>query len=244
MNDDQIDPNVALRAMVQIRGLTEGGNKSPLLRFRGRLLAIIPRAHVGFNNKAETWVDMKFDQAIIVETRPGETYPFETAEVSIRLSTQKNSGWGYFSASLVNKIPEDKEIWDCIGTTMEMVCTEHLYGYSRDQTIPDPSDPTKTIPQPMIGDVWNVVSLQGSVAAQESNAGSSAALSSALRILDGKSAADFNSEVWKDAEAKADPNLSSMLLASTFIPSMIEAKRVTVDEQGIHHLVSQESPVG
>lgn len=239
MTQDQVDPNVQLRAMVSIRGLSDGDNRIPVRRFQGSLLTVAPR-QTTYQGTATTRVDLKFNDAIIMETL--EPYPYDTVELSIKLSDRKNSSWGIFGQTLADRIPADKDIYDCIGSRFEMVIVPHQFGYAKDKFHPDPAgtmDPNtnevQQLPDPIIADCWEVASIRMDGAGIPDSEGSGA-IEAALRILDGKSEADFNKEVWTDQTVKSDPSMSSMLLARSFIPAMIDAGRISKDDAGIFHL--------
>jgi hypothetical protein len=239
---NDIDPNVALRAMTQIRGLQDGNfPTNPLERFRGRLLAVAPRQATFNNNgqsRSNTFIDLKFDEVVPIKVKEGETFPFEVAEISIKISNQKNSAWGSFAESLAVKIPANQELVDCIGTTMELQIHDKEYGPDRTlPPYPDPNDPTQMIQPKIVGRVWEVVSVAGTTGAPASPNGS-VATEAALTILNGKTAAQFNEEVWKDPNIKSDPNLSTMILNNSFIPTMVTAGKVSIDGDGIHHMVA------
>jgi hypothetical protein len=232
--NEPFDPNVALRAMVSIRGLQDSGNRTPVEQFQGDLVAVVPRQGA-YQGQNRTFIDLKFANCVIMRVTPGETYNFETVDISIRLSNQKNSGWGKFADSLATKIPADKEIWDCIGTRMELEQKSFSYG-SRTENQQDPNDPTKVIAVtiPIIANSWIVTSLVGNVTTPQSSNGG-VAQERALSVLDGRTLAQFNEEVWKEPAVKADPNLSSMLLNNQWVPTMVAAKVVVEDGAGVYH---------
>ena len=59
----------------------------------------------------------------------------------------------------------------------------------------------------------------------------------ALEILDGKNAADFFSNALPDEIIRAAPLVSQAIMNMTFVEGMIAAGRVTLDADGIHHVV-------
>ena len=250
---EEIDPNVALRAMISLKNpLQEGGNRTPVKRFQGRLLTITPRPGTS-GGKAVTFVDLKFDQCVIMKVADGETYPFETVELSIKLSGAKNSGWGKFVISMRERLPKSVDIWDCVNAVMEMVAVPTRFGNSQTEFDPDTdaegnfiTDPAtgqaKVHPRPIIAEVWNLVAITlASGVTGGSNYGNSAVgggLAAALRVLDGKTEADFNQDIWRDQTAKADPAISGALLANTFLKQVVDEGKATLDDMGVYHVVN------
>lgn len=233
-----VDPMVAMRAMVKTRGLQEGNARTPLEEFTGRLVAVVPRmeaTNFGGIGGQRLNIDLKYDDVVVIKAT--EPYPFETAEITIRYSDSKNSGWGDFASTLVKFIPESMEIWDCPGTTMHMRRHTKDYGPDRNNLIDDPDNPGQKIQGRIQGTVWHVLAVQGNVAMPSSNGASAGpATEAALKVLDGKTIEEFNNEVWADPVAKSDPNLSSMLMSGAWVPAMITAGKVTVGDDGIHHV--------
>lgn len=243
------DINAQLRAMVSIRGLSEGGNRIPVKKFRGRLLAAVPRQETtNFDNKpaTRTVVDLKYDDCTIIEVTPGEAYPYQTVEITIRYSDRKNSGWGVFAGSLAPKIPADKDIWDCVGSEMEMHSVTHQFGYSRDRFIDDPTGAieestgqVEKVPMPLMSDCWEVQTISMNGVGSGPSANGASAVEAALRLLEGKTEAEFNGAAFQDPVIKTDPSVSSMILARSFITTQTATGRVTRDDNGVFHVVQQ-----
>jgi len=212
-----------LLALVKIRGLDKGFQRTPLREFKGTLEKITanlvdrftpPRTEIIFN-----FVDVE-----VIETV--EPYPFPIAQISIMHSNREQSFWGVFAASEDKLIPAN-EVWTCIeGKELHMKMTggHMMWDAAKGEETPR--------------DCWELIAIEGEAETSVGGTTTKAdATTRALELLDGKNIADWNQIVFQDSTVKADGELVTSILSNTFIPSMEEKGFISKDENGIYHLV-------
>jgi len=209
-----------LLALVKIRGLDKGFQRTPVREFKGTLEKITanlvdrftpPRTEIVFN-----FVDVE-----VIETT--EPYPFPIAQISIMHSNREQSFWGIFATSVDKLIPASGELSYLEGKELHFKMTSgHMMW-----------DATKGEETPR--DCWELVGVEGEV--ETSTTTKADATTRALELLDNKNIADWNQIVFQDPVVKADGELVTSILNNTFIPSMKEAGVISEDENGIYHLI-------
>lgn len=211
-----------LLALVKIRGLDKGFQRTPLREFKGTLEKITANLVDRFT-PPRTEIIFNFVGVEVIETV--EPYPFPIAQISIMHSNREQSFWGVFAES-ENKLIPPNEVWTCIeGKRLHMKMTggHMMWDAAKGEETPR--------------DCWELISIEGGV---ETTGGTTAKVDGAevaLGLLDGKNIADWNQIVFQNPTVKADGELVTSILNNTFIPSMEEAEVISKDENGIYHLI-------
>lgn len=204
--------------LISIRNLVSGDIGTPLRKLTGVLDGYAPE-----DRKYASYIVLNFTDVEVLES--SEPYNFLTAQIAIKVSNRKSSGWGVFSDSLALLLSEDEDIKDCIGKRfgMEMEIG-HVYGQDR-QTGED-----------MLGNPWKVYELEGAVVGVESTT----AMDKAKELLDGKTKAEFNKAAYADPVIRKDTELQRAITDKSFINSLTQLEEFTEDENGVFHKVIKE----
>jgi len=200
------------------KGLMATGFKTPLVEFNGRLLVIMPATR--FNN---IYYDFNYGEIEVIQaTMP---YLFPTAVLQVKYSSAENSGWGILGdsyAAVLGVGRDDVDLEAQVGKMHHMVSRMKEYGESQEV---DEAGHKK----PIIGQVWEVKSLDGLSAGV---AGGSAAIPTIeahlLILLNGKNDAQFLGAALQDPLVKADP-IQSQLIDQTWIPVQLALGKVVKD---------------
>lgn len=210
-----------LLALVKIRGLDKGFQRTPLREFKGTLEKITANLVDRFT-PPRTEIILNFVDMEVIETV--EPYPFPIAQITIMHSNREQSFWGVFATSMDKLIPASGELTYIEGKELHMKMTGGHMMWDRDKGEETPRD------------CWELVGVEGE--STTSPATKVDATAKALELLDGKNIADWNQIVFQDPTVKADGELVTSILSNTFIPSMKEAGVVSEDENGIYHLIN------
>lgn len=205
---------------ISIRNLSEGG--TPLRRFYGILDSYSPernqynRIRVGLNYK---------DLEVLESTEP---YAFPICTIPISFSNRAKSKWGFFAKSIADCVPEDADIEYLIGKRIGMVFTDGKDGRPEPHMLYD-GQTEEDVPTA----VWEVFEVDGTVR----GFGKKTPMDVALSILDGKNQNEFNTLALADPQIRQDTDLLKAITSKEFVATMITAGKVTVDAQGVHHVV-------
>ena len=203
------------------RGLEDGYRAIPVTHFKGRLESFNTEMRTNIT-PAKEYVNLLFTELDIIET--SESYVFPILQLSFPRSKRKQSGWGVFAESGIKLLTENEDFPDLVGKYLECKLTPgHMMW-----------DSTKGEETPR--DCWEIISTSSGDTKRTGKGPS--ALDEALRILDGKSEADFNQEAFKNETIKAGGLITSILdnTESGFLASMISTGRITKDENGVFHV--------
>ena len=197
--------------LISVRGLEDSEFGTPLRKFRGILDSYNPD-----DRKFGTVIVLNFKEVAVLES--AEPYNFPIAQVAIKYSNKKNSAWGVFGDSLASFLPGEEDIKDTLGRMygMEMELG-HVYGTDR-----------KT-GEDMTGNPWKVFELEGAVAGEKKVS----AKDEALRILIGKTRAEFNKEAYANPIIRKDTALQRAITDKSFVNSLLQLGTVEEDENGI-----------
>ena len=223
--------NEDLKDQIKTRAdeLIEGRERTPLVEFTGKFIEYIV-------NPPDEWkrvfVNLHFTDVEVKQS--SSAYAFPTADVAIKYSQAKRSGWGFFLRSF-GEVTEEEATERLIGFTPHPVlaedlneligCDLHLHKRFHDYGLnPDTQEP-------MVGEVWMVFGVEGDRAKRVDPH------QRVLEILDGKTHAEFNTAALQDSSIKADATLSTNILKNTLLPSLLQQGKVSVDEDGIYHVV-------
>jgi len=204
------------KELISVRGLQDseyGG--TPLRKFRGILDSYNPD-----DRKFGTFIVLNFKDLSDVEAV--EPYNFPIAQIAIKYSNKKNSAWGVFGDSLALLLPDDEDIKDTVGKRygMEMEIG-HIYGQDKEG-------------KDMLGNPWKVFELEGAVAGEKKVT----AKDEALRLLIGRTRAEFNKEAYADPIIRKDTALQRAITDKSFVNSLLQLGTVEEDENGIFRKVA------
>ena len=193
-----------------IRGLS--GGRLPVISFDGKLDSY----ETVKDNYSNMICNLNFVDMENVDTI--EPYPYPIIQIPIKLSQKKRSAWGFFAESLDKVIPETEDLKEQVGKRLVMKSRE--YNYKRTEEDED-----------MIGVVWEVQEIIGSAKVKGN------AIEQALKLLNGKNAAEFGRVVFTDPIVKSDPKVLQTIINKTFITAMESGGMVTKDKEGVYHAV-------
>lgn len=201
--------------LISVRNLVEGEARTPLRKFYGILDSYAPEEWFG-----TTRVNMNFkDVEVLASVEP---YQFPIATIPIKLSNRKSSGWGIFSESLAQCIPEDEDLKDCIGKRLGMEMEEgHEFGADR------------TTGEKMLGNVWRVFEVEGTVA----GASTTTSTDQAKNLLDGRSLAEFNKLAFADPIVRKDTALVKSITNKSFVKGLVDSGEFVKDDTDVYHKV-------
>jgi len=198
-----------------IRGLSDWG--LPVTAFDGKLDS--------YATEKSKWDAMmcNLNFVDIDNVESTEPYPYPIVQIPIKLSQKKNSAWGIFATSLDKLIPEGEDLKDQVGKRLKMASRVHTYGKN-------------DAGEDMAGVVWEVQEIVGTGKVKGN------AIQQALKLLNGKTAAEFGQKVFTDPIVKSDPKVLQTIINKTFITAMEESGKVTKDKEGVYHIVEAETP--
>ena len=220
------------------RNLREGGFRTPLKRFIGKL----ERWEVMPNNWGGSDVSFFFGRLEVLAT--DAPYPHAEGDFSVRLSESKNSAFGILGQSFAEKLGievADLDIDNIIGRFFEMERIDDHFFYKDNQTGEDKK-----------GTIWTVLQLVTQPSAASSAAPAATAVAPApipasadnktpteraMELLHLKNTPDFFRDAVSDELVKSDPALVTSIIDSTFVESAKTRGEVTVDENGVHTVV-------
>lgn len=239
-------PQDAVLAQLRTRGFEEGFQRTPLKEFQARLTSIGGHMVDRFN-PPRLEVLYNFDLLEVIEST--EPYLAPIAQITMLHSNREKSAMGYLGASIdriINAgVPEDapagmvKGQDFLIGKMQKWKYTPGHPIYNRDIKADKPSD------------CWEVIWVEGfgAVSAQAAPAGvvptpvvppvAMTPVQQALVLLDGKTEIQFQQAVFNDPVVRTDTTLINQILQKQFIAGNILGGLVTVDAQGIHHVVKK-----
>lgn len=217
--------------LISIRGLVEGGQRTPLRKLYGRLDNYTTEEAFGKTNVQLNLTDLE-----VIES--AEPYNFPTATIQIKFSNRANSSWGLFSKSLAQFLSPEEDIKDIAGLRLGLEMeVAHVYREVKHE------DGTSEV---MAGDVWHVFELEGHEKQTEEAEGNvtesadSPAEAEAKRLLDGKTLAAFNKEVYASAIIRKDTAFQRTITDKSFVKAMVAANLFTLDENQVYHKVTEQ----
>ena len=217
--EDQIIPSV--------RDLEPAGQFQPLREIKG-ILENVRTTYDEQYNTTHAHLDL-IDLEVIESTEP---YEFPITDIRFPYNRKEGTRWGIFSKTVATFLEEGQDIGDLKGCQIHLKMEEHMLWDGREN---------KRTPQL----AWELVGVEGTPTPGKAKKESDA-LSRAIEILDGLTIQKFNSESLKDPIIRGDSEVSKSIQDRTFIPTLISEGVMTVDEEGVHHLVkpepSEESP--
>lgn len=206
--------------LVSVRNLVDSEFQTPLRRFSGVLDNYYPQ-----KDTFATKVYLNYKDVEALKVAEGQVYEFPTAQIAIKLSNRKNSAWGVFGDSLAECIPAEQDIKDCIGKRMGLEMElGHVYGTDRQTG------------EELTGNPWKVYEVEGTVA----GASATSAAEQALRLLDGKTLAEFNKEAYANPIIRKDTDLQRAITDKSFVKAMIMTEEFTKDDSDVYHRVAKE----
>lgn len=208
--------------LISVRGLQDSDYAgTPLREFRGTL-----DSYNQDDRKFGTFVVLNFRDVEVL--RSVEPYNFPIAQIAVKYSNKKNSAWGVFGDSLASFLPEEEDIKDTLGRAYGMVMEEgHVYGKDRQSG------------EDMTGNPWKVFELEGAVAGEKKVT----AKDEALRLLIGKTRAEFNKEAYANPIIRKDTALQRAITDKSFVTSLLQLNTVEEDENGIFRLAAPKGGV-
>ena len=218
-----------LRAQISMKNLQEGGSQSPLLEFKGVLDGYDPEVDQRFGGVR---VKLRFSNLEVI--RSTQPYHFPLAELAIRHSNQKKSGWGVLSTSAEQffQSPED-DLPILVGKRIHMSRTGGHMMWNRDKGAEEPREAWEIL------GVEGLSSSNGSTPAQ-AGAKPDTALSAAIKLLNGKTIQEFNQEALRNSTVKSDPGLVSQILGGQFATALEQNGTVSKDAAG-KYVVSESA---
>ena len=222
------------------RNLREGGFKTPLKRFIGKL----ERWGVMPNDWGSSDISFFFSHLeVLAQDAP---FPFAEGDFSVRLSESKNSGFGILGQSFADVLGIDIKELDLdniMGRFFEMERTDDHKFYQDKQTGQDAlgtiwqatrlvAQPSSTpVPaDPSTGAVVPIPTVP--VSADNKTPGDRA-----MELLHGRNTPDFFRDTMSDELIKGDPDLVNRIIDSSFVEAAKARGEVTVDENGVHTVV-------
>jgi hypothetical protein len=220
---------------VTIRGLQESGQRSgyPLVKFTGVLDSFYDEE----DNFSNTQIHLQFTDLDVEEA--AEPYPFPIAELTIKYSNYKNSGWGIFSQSLAKCIADDEDLADIVGRPLTLGYTPgHDLGFKDNNWQPEVDDNGNAINESerpnVVIDAWEVLGVDGVSAATGTVEDVLAGL------LDGKTRAEFNRAAMTDPTVKAQGAafIKKQITSKAFITEALNSGAFEEDGDGVFHAVA------
>jgi len=211
------------------RGLEEGYQALPVKHFKGKLDSFNTELRTNVT-PAKEYINILFSDLTIIETR--EPYNFPILQISFPHSSRKSSYWGVFASSGLKFIGEDEDFPNLQGRYMELQLTpgHMMWDSSKGEETPR--------------DCWEIINVfgEGGVDTPAASKSKSAPLDEALRLLDGKSEADFNQAVFQNEIVKAGGLIPSILdnTETGFLQTLLSTGRASKDENGIFHVNKEE----
>lgn len=220
-----------------IRGLQESGQRSgyPLVKFSGVLDSYYDEEDNFSNTQVHlNFTDMEVEEAV-------EPYPFPIAELTVKYSNYKRSGWGIFAESLAKCLGDDEDLPDLIGRKVTMAYTQgHDMGF-KDKNwqaeVDDDGNATNESERPnVVIAAWEVIAVDGVGAG---TAGVSP-YDRLIELLDGKTRAEFNKAALSDPLIKAQgvAYIKAQITSRVFVSDAIKDGLFTEDENGVFHVVA------
>jgi len=222
-------------AQLKTRGFEEGFPQSPLREFKGRLTDIAGTMRSG-QRGAYLVILYNFDQVEVIEST--EPYLAPIAQVEIAHNNRAKTKMGYFGASvdkLINAgLAKDASADQVKGQDYLIGKTVHMKMLPGHMVWDGQTKAERPI------DCWELMGVEGVATAAPKAKAAATGLSpmqEAIKLLDGKPEQAWNQAVFNNATIKADTALVQSILQRTFIPPLLEAGIVTVDEDGVYHKV-------
>jgi len=222
------------------RNLVSGGDKSPLLHFKGRGLSwdVEPSPYQGDDSR---FVVLKFDRVQVLRLEENsQPYPYDTAELRIKHSGSLRSQFGIFMASF-NKacglVQSESDLDMFAGQDWELEAYPYNWGKIPNSTVADANGDTWS-------NVWKATKVAG-VAPSNSPAPVQAPVTNAVQgetlafqLLHGKNKSEFIPLVVNNEELKKDAPLFSSIVGDQWLASKIASGEVVLQEDQTHTVVS------
>ena len=213
------------------RTLQSGGDKSPLLEFKGHATTWDVRPS-NFEGQAVNII-LAFDRVEVLQLRnDGEPYPYDVAELTVKHSSAMRSGFGFFIAS-VNKslgVPTDESDLDLFtGKNWHMKTEKFNWGKIPNSQSPDANGDTW-------GDIW-IGELVGSTVLPNPLPQIVEAMTAserALGILNGKNKADFLTSALVHPDIRGDSSMISSIVNDSWLAGQIANGVVTANADGTY----------
>lgn len=222
-----------LRRLVANRNLTDGFQQTPLQEFVGVFEDFEAKTNDRFSTESKVSVDvvLKFTDLEVICSR--EPYNFPIAQIPFKHNQSAQSKWGIFYKSLLKFLPEDATLEEAKGHKLHIGTESHSLYQGRERG----TQPT---------DCLVVLSVDGAsveVSAGTGHASSSAkvvesSVVAAVKLLDGKSEAEFNQAALRSDVVKKDSGLVNQIVSRTFIKTLEETSVVVKGEDGKYHLTA------
>jgi hypothetical protein len=213
-----------LKSQIITKGFEEGFEETPLKEFWGTLTDWIPTLDTRFQSDRPTIRNkLQFGDIVVIQTN--DTYPFPNAEITINFSRKKDSKWGIFCQSVEKILGEFDSMDMLVGKTLRMKLTpDHMLYAGKEKG---------TIPQ----NAWECMEIQGVTAPGNPPAGASTAsvlnaTQQAVALLIGKTAQEFNQQVFQDPIVRTDNTLLGKILSQSLIPEFEAAGFVVKGADG------------
>jgi hypothetical protein len=216
----------------QTRGDQVSEFGTPLRRFWGRLVTVHPPQRSG--NMKHPNVKLDFASLKVIDFPPDSDgvvkkgsmrpYPYPVAEIEIMYWTAPsgqlgNIGWG----GLVKSAEENCQVndfADLVGKNLLMTTETEEYT--------DSEDNKKTSVN------WRLEEVEGMGSAVEDEGAHLA------QLADGKDATQFTQAALQDPIGRKNTN---QIMDGEMLPSLVAAKKLTVDEAGIYHIHPDDLPL-
>ena len=247
MSDQPMSQEQVL-AQLRTRGYETGGFKSPLRHFRGKLESITG-AMVQRGTMAAAKLEVCYNFSDLEVFESASPYPFPVAQITMMHSIRDKSAMGVLGASmdkLVNagldsNTPQtqarNQDV--LIGLMQEWRITGGHMMWDNDKKEETPRDCWEVVWAEDLGGTPNSGVAPASAGTPAAPNGESAS-QRALKLLDGKTQAQWNNVVFQDTVVKGDPVLVNSIIQGEFIVTAEEAGLVTKDADGIYHTVVKE----
>jgi hypothetical protein len=199
--------------------LQEGFQSTPLRKFTGVLQDFVPERDTRWE-KPRTIVHYQFTDVEVHEST--EPYPFPIADIQIPFSNKGKSQTGILIRSMAKLCGEQATI------TGNLVGKKQTWALTPGHMLFDNTAETKESPR----SCWEVIAVEGVSEAQASTPDEEV-----LRLIDGKTAQEFNQDFYSSQVVKSSPMLLAQHAGNVLIPTLKAQGKITEDEQGRFHRV-------
>ena len=204
-------------ALVSFRNFETPVPRNPLRDFKGTFEKYRTETRTFRDGGTGLYVVLDFTDVQVIEA--AEPYDFPIATLDFPYSRRRTSRWTILGDSATKLVKPDQDIRDMVGMRLHMkMATYDLYDGRAQKAVPQLA--------------WEVVGIEGAGTAQVKQSPEARA----LEILDGKTLAQFNQEVLKDPLIRTSA-IGQEVMDRTFVPRQIELMVVTVDGDGVHHVL-------
>ncbi len=204
------------------RGLEDGFPSIPVTHFKGKLEKFSTEIATEGKAAGKEYIYLSFSDLKVIETKEPWNFPILQLP-RIPNSNRKKSTWGILAQSGLKFLKDDEDFPNLVGRMLEMKVTPGHMMWDSDKGEETPRD------------CWEIVGVEGTAVASSALS----PLEEAVKLLDGKTEADFNQAAFQSDVVKKGGLIPAILDRSEngFIGSLIAIGRVAKDDNGVFHII-------